>query len=118
MTADVDKEWQYIRYCIEKLEIILQRQQYLQGYKPGNILLVHLEFGRTPEKFEKPRRYWNRVAEFIGYHHGNVMIRLLSTGKTVVIPIYYTKFIANDVKSIPRELTSTYQTLVPTGLRH
>jgi hypothetical protein len=117
MMQDVNKEWQYIRYCMEKLTEVIKRQEHLHNYEYGNILAIHLEMQRTPQMFEKQRRYWNRLGRFIRYINGNVELDIYDRhGKITekaVVPIYFTKFIADDYSSIPEEVRTTYQTLLP-----
>jgi hypothetical protein len=88
----------------------------MASYVKGNILLVHLELSKTPEAMEKQRKFWNRLAEFLGYSHGNVVVKLfrpvrigVSDREIVVVPIYFTKFVAYDVKSIPTEIKNNYK---------
>jgi hypothetical protein len=43
-------------------------------YRPGNILLVHIDMTKTHiPRATKRRSTFNRLAEFIGYEHGNAV---------------------------------------------
>jgi hypothetical protein len=112
MLMNPDLEWQYIRYCKDKLRQIYlnQEQQSLWDYEKGNILFLHLEFSKTNEKFEKQRRFWNRIGEFKKYVHGNVRVKLIEKRNRtkIVVPIYYTKFLADDYESIPYNVREDY----------
>jgi hypothetical protein len=113
MTEDTDLEWQYIRYCNERLnEVLRLQQEHLDHYEPGNVIAVHLEMQRTPEKFQKQRRYWNRIGVFRRYVHGNVEVQLYNMQTPVVVPIYFTKLIAINEKSVPQNVIDTYESLL------
>jgi hypothetical protein len=64
---DKDLEGLFIRKNKEKLEKIKTHQGLngLFNYKPGNVLLVHLDFSRTAYKFMKKRRIFNALAIFL-----------------------------------------------------
>ena len=110
-------EYQYIRWCENKLNDVLSMQQLygLTKYEPGNILLVHLDKNKTTNKFEKRRTYYDRVGEFVEYENGNVKINLFTpvvigtrSVKTVVVPAYHTQFLAKNKSSIPKEYVNSY----------
>jgi hypothetical protein len=109
MMVNPEWEWQYIRYCQDKLIHIrsLQRENGLLTYQPNNILLIHLELTKTSQKFEKQRRFWNRVAVFKEYTGGNVKVRT-HNGKEAVVPTYFTKFVANNVSELKPLIVNTY----------
>jgi hypothetical protein len=109
MLTNIDLEWEYIRWCNNKLLRVLQNQAHLHQYKSGNILFIHLETIRTPKKFEKQRRYWNRLGRFHAYDHGNVRVTLIGYLPVVItIPIYFTKYLCDDINSIPDNVKSDY----------
>ena len=72
-----DLEWEYIRMCDERLMNVLRYQQMIgmQSYERGNILMVHLDLGKTANRDEKRRRHFDRLGEFIEYVNGNVRVR-------------------------------------------
>jgi hypothetical protein len=120
MMDNPEFEHQYIRYCIEKLTEVMRRYEAhgLLSYQPGFILQVHTEKDKTPAKFEKRRRYWDRLAEFITYDHGSALVRLLQpiqwTGNQRVhefqIPLYHTRFIAKNINEVPEFIRRSYKT--------
>jgi hypothetical protein len=93
--------------------------------------MVHLDYNRTPLRFNKNRRTFNHLAEFIEYEHGNAKVRLLKNiefndsvaaafggentikvddgidfkpkNRIVTIPIYYTKLVSKNLKELPEE---------------
>jgi hypothetical protein len=95
-------------------------QQQMAGllkYEPGNILMVHIDTGKTTDKMEKRRVFFDRLGEFIRYDHGNVVVRLdvgvrISSGSApryvVTIPIYHTKFVAKNRDSVPSNIQDYY----------
>jgi hypothetical protein len=109
-------EWQYIRWCHEKLMHILSQyhNRGLTNYTQGNILLLHLDYSRTSQKFEKRRRHWNKVAIFIRYVRGNVEAVGIFAGrygpeaKKVIVPIYYTRKVSNDIDELPDGVFNTF----------
>lgn len=130
---NIDLEWQYIRMMESKLLTIKKQQSFkgLLNYKTGNIILVHLDKGKTIKSFEKKRRVFNDIAEFKCYMKGNVICRLLKPYSELIkyvndnnyhksefvmeqnkdahvmpkhyitVPIVYTKYVSNDYESIP-----------------
>ena len=110
----------FIRKNQEVADFVTNLQKELFDYKPGNILLVHLDFSKTPMKFMKKRRNFNALAEFIEYQHGNVVARVLrlinleikkdttadksldvNLNDRVIIPVYFTKFVCERSSEIP-----------------
>ena len=74
-----------------------QRLKGLLSYRKGNIILIHLDYGKTKQKFNKQRRVFNKIAEFMAYNNGNEVCKVMEFGGEVVtVPIMYTKFIANN----------------------
>jgi hypothetical protein len=91
----------------------------MSDYKPGNILMVHVDTGKTTEKMEKRRSFYDRIGEFIEYVHGNVKVKLdvpirISSGsapvKVIVVPVYHTKLVAKNRASIPANVKDYYVT--------
>ena len=124
MQNNPDLEYQYIRWCEQKLNYIINQQKLhgLLNYQPGNILLVHLDKGKTSNKFEKRRTFWDRCGEFVEYINGNVRVRLLTPVKIatnsdprtdVVVPIYHTRFLAKNKYSIPEGFVKNYTVNLP-----
>ena len=114
---DEELEWQYIRQCDEKLLEVMKYQQVygLTKYQRGNILMVRIDLGKTSDKNEKRRRYYDRLGEFIEYVHGNVRVILnkpvligINDVNEVIIPIYNTKFVSKNKGSIPDEVIRVY----------
>ena len=112
-----DLEWEYIRMCDERLMNVLRYQQMIgmQSYERGNILMVHLDLGKTDNRDEKRRRHFDRLGEFIEYVNGNVRVRLNKPVRygqknhdVVVIPIYFTKFVSKNAATIPAEVVRVY----------
>lgn len=124
MQENIELEYQYIRWCEQKLNHVLN-QQSLHGllkYEPGNILLVHLDKGKTSNKFEKRRTFWDRCGKFIEYVNGNVKVRLMTPVKIatnsnprteVIVPVYHTRFLAKNKESIPEGFVKNYIINVP-----
>jgi hypothetical protein len=101
----------------------LQHDAGLFKYKMGNILLIHLDPSKDKESLQKKRRAFNKLAEFKAYEYGNVRCKVLymwrwedndidddveddeifAVRRDIVIPIYYTKYLAPNYKAIPQE---------------
>ena len=121
MQNNPDLEYQYIRWCERKLNKALnyQESQKMLSYERGNILMVHVDTGKTTEKMEKRRSFYDRIGEFIEYVHGNVKVKLdvpirISSGSVpvnvIVVPIYHTKLVAKNRASIPANVKDYYVT--------
>ena len=104
MQNDIDLEWKYIRMMRSKLQSIHKKQQHkgLLTYKKGNIILVHVDYGKTKKKFDKRRRVFNEIAEFLAYSNGNVICKL-QNGNLIQVPIAYTKKIANSYDELNKD---------------
>ena len=107
MQNNIDLEWQYIRMMRSKLQEIKDSstacKKSLLTYKCGNIILVHLDYGKTQQKFQKQRRVFNNIATFLTYKDGNVVCKLLKNSADsnkdrdiISVPIIYTKLVANN----------------------
>ena len=107
----------------------IKKQQSMKGllsYKPGNIILIHLDKGKTQKKHEKRRRVFNEIAEFINYDNGNVRCRILKRyyqlinidkknklyvidtsykdeKSIITVPIIYTKYVCSSYKQLSNE---------------
>jgi hypothetical protein len=125
VNSDQDLEGIFIRMNSERLSTVkaMQNKGGLLNFRKGNILLVHIDYSRTPVMFAKSRRIFNHLAEFIEYVHGNVKCRLLGLfdfnkkyknerfddrghdfipkNKELLVPIYCCKFVSNSIKEIP-----------------
>jgi hypothetical protein len=103
-----DLERYFIKENEYRLENINEKQEEagLRDYKPGNILLIHLDFAKTGSKFTKKRRVFNKFVKFIFYDFGNVKCEVYNIiedhiKNLIIIPIFYTKYIAESERSIP-----------------
>jgi hypothetical protein len=97
-----DLERSFMKENEYKLELINQKQDKLglKDYELGNILLIHLDFSKTSNRFTKRRRNFNKLARFISYEFGNVKCHVYNIEKhiknPITIPIYYTKYVAEN----------------------
>ena len=122
MQENPDVEYQYIRWCEKRLGEVIANQKLLGylDYKPGNVLMVHIDTGKTSEKHKKRRRFFDRLGTFVQYDHGNVVVdmivqdvRVHSSGKKkhqVIVPIYHTKYVAKNIRSLPAQYRDYYIT--------
>ena len=120
MQDNPEIEYQYIRWCERKLSEVIANQKRLGylDYKPGNVLMVHIDKGKTSEKHEKRRRFFDKLGVFVKYDHGNVVVDMLvkgvrvhSTGQAkmrLTVPVYHTKFVSERVQTIPPEYKDYY----------
>jgi hypothetical protein len=118
-----------IRQNQDKTKMVqdIQAEKGLHSYEKGNVLLVHLDLSRTPQRFMKKRRNYNALALFHSYYHGNVACQVISSmtiseegkdpddesidynlGKLIIVPIFYTKLIAKNVSLIPHRFKSYF----------
>ncbi len=99
MHRDVEIEWAYIRHMTEVLNDV-KREQILamyHSYKPNQRLMLHLEYGKTRDKFKKRRRQFEHVGTFIEYRNGNVVVQVdAPINKVIEIPIFYTRPISKN----------------------
>jgi hypothetical protein len=77
----------------------MQEESDLRDYELGNILLIHSDFSKTQDKFNKKRCTFNKLAKFISYEFGNVKCYVYNVSEKfiknpITIPIYYTKYLA------------------------
>jgi hypothetical protein len=93
----------------------MHKKQEVAGffmYRPGNILLVHVDMLKVHmPRATKRRATFNRLAEFIGYEYGSVRCKVLEKQITegnslfwknpIVVPIYYTKYVCAALADIP-----------------
>ena len=101
-------EWKYIRAMDRKLRDVqkLLAQNGYAGYKPGNILLMHVDKNKTDLRMAKKRRNFDELGEFICYINGGVQVKWItkpvnSTMDVITVPIFYTKKIAESAKTLP-----------------
>jgi hypothetical protein len=101
---DLERSW--IRHNQELNDDIVakQRADGLWNYVRGDILLVYVA-PLTSEVFKKKRGLFNNLGEFRQYVNGNVELKLITTNKKIVVPIYFTKFCAKNINSIPYEIS-------------
>jgi hypothetical protein len=95
-------------YTLEKMDKLENiDQSYLKFYKPGDLLLIHIPYKNINYK---RRRNFSHLASFIRYDYGNVMCKpIYPTESTpIVIPIYYTKFINNNINDINNEIKNYF----------
>jgi hypothetical protein len=112
---DYQIEGAFIRYQQARLREALKNQSEsgLFNYQPGNVLMIYIPQDKSRViDLEKRRRNFSDLAIFISYYYGNVECLLLnkvkfggdkSTDKDirVVLPIYHTKYVCEDINSIP-----------------
>ena len=110
MMRDPDLEWQYIRSMDRKLKNVQKTLSKVgfDNYQRGNILLLHLDKGKTKMSFMKVRRNFDELGEFIKYDNGSVMCRWLSSFKRnetpiIRVPIFYTKKVADSIEELPEK---------------
>jgi hypothetical protein len=113
MQANPELEKQWIRKCIRENDEIKQRQfnAGLYSYKPGNVLYLHLvDQTHALSMRSKRRRNFDRLGIFVEYYKHNVVVRPMFKNndddffiepRTIVVPVYFTRFCADDIKSIP-----------------
>ena len=73
-------------------------------YEKYNILMVHLDKGKTQHMFDKKRRNFEDLAIFNRYVNGNVEWYLLTgapeENHMITVPVFYTKKIASNLASL------------------
>lgn len=93
MHIDIGAEWAYIRGMTAQVNRV-KKQQYCDGLKsvkPGDIVMVHLDCGKTAMKSGKQRRRFDEVGIFLGYRNGNCVIQMKRDEvfrKPIEVPIF------------------------------
>jgi hypothetical protein len=111
-----DLEECFIRENLYKLDEAKAKQEQAGffTYNKGDVLIIHQDQSKLGLGI-KNRRTFNRLAIFNYYEHGNVNCNVLQeiTNKDytinkapIVVPIYYTKFIADGVEDVPKKYHS------------
>jgi hypothetical protein len=100
---DLERSWIRHNQEINDGVVAKQRADGLWDYVRGDILLVYVAH-KTSEVFKKKRGLFNSLGEFRQYVNGNVELELITSNKIVVVPIYFTKFCAKNIDSIPYEI--------------
>jgi hypothetical protein len=109
-----DLEEYFIRQQLSTLDNVndLQYEEGFFNYKSGDVLLIHLNQSKTDQSMTRKRRIFNRLAIFLRYLNGNVMCNILTREddgdivmftKAIVLPIYFTKFVAPSLSELPRK---------------
>jgi len=101
---DVDLEWMFIRENLHKLNQVNNnlRAKGLLDMKPGMILMCSLSHGKSGEGFAKRRRSYDKLCMFLGYFHGNAVVRQLHPLKNIAdtVPLYSCVVIASDISRL------------------
>jgi hypothetical protein len=111
-----DLEECFIRDNLYKLDEAKKKQQQAGffTYEKGDVLIIHQDQSKLGFGI-KNRRSFNRLAIFNYYEHGNVNCNVLQditdedytiNKAPIVVPIYYTKFIADGVEDVPKKYYS------------
>lgn len=119
MQCNPELEWQYIRYCETKLLKAKIHQSFvgLYNYKPGNVLMLHVNESKTSGKFNKVRRTFHCLGEFVRYDSGNVVVKpitvkndklTIDSRNMFVIPIYCTRKLSDDTNSLSDTALRTF----------
>jgi hypothetical protein len=70
-------------------------------YKPGNILLIHLQHSKTKKIIAEEPCNYNNVGKFIRFDHHNVISQLLDANKFIQVPICDTKTDIQNLDVMP-----------------
>jgi hypothetical protein len=115
---DFRLECEYIRECEDEVRRVdrLRTQKGLNTCETGSVLLVHIPLNKTHYSMQKRRRNFDKLAVFVKYESGNAVVDLLHTypavqvGKrrypslsSLVLSIYFTKFVASSLEEMRRE---------------
>jgi len=105
MHTNIDKEWRYMRKMTDKLNQV-KKQQISNGLwklRPGDKVMVHLDYGNSSMKFDKRRRQFDETVIFIRYVNGNCLIRMTETNvfsKPIEVPIFFVELLSNMDKQV------------------
>jgi hypothetical protein len=106
-------EAEYISACQQRADEVDDKRLNagLLTYEKGSILLIHLPLEKTPYGMQKRRRNFDELAVFDSYQSGNVVCDLLHpypTLKRVIIPVYYTKYLAKDLDELNQKYDKSF----------
>jgi hypothetical protein len=109
--SNINIEGAYIRHEKKILELVEMRQWMLgyrgpHGYRPGNILLLHMDFGRTDQKNLKTHGIWyNGIGIFLKFVNRNVQVWHLApsayTPNPILISLSFTKRLSHNWIELP-----------------
>ena len=112
MQNDLGLELLYIKSMKEELNEVNKRikSHGLLSLKPGNIVMVHLNLDKTSSGFEKKRRIFDRLGEFIEYKNGNAIIstRVGIDTKIIEVPLYCIEFVASSWNKLEDNVKRTF----------
>jgi hypothetical protein len=126
-----DLEGIFIRRSKEILELVEEEQEKegLKKFTKGDILMIHLNYSKTPLDFMKKRRNFKALAQFVEYVNGNCRVKVLNPiemiesknnenendksnelnlKRVIDIPIYHCKFVSNSLKDIPQNFRNYF----------
>ena len=98
--VDVENEWEYIRKMTRELNEV---EQQIQRPPNGSVVMVHLEFGKKSEKFDKRRRKYEDLAVVLDNDkNGNILIMLITRPYKVPVdvPTFAVKYVAKSFDAL------------------
>lgn len=86
-----EMEYEYIKYKMQQYFNVNKQliKDGLKSFKPGEKVLVYLDYGKTSNKFAKKRGNFINKCTFIQYINGNCEV--LFQGKKIIVPNYCVK---------------------------
>ena len=110
---DITLEMEYIQRMNHKLNKVNQllRNDGLLNLQPGNIVMIYLNKGKTSQSFDKKRRVFEYLGEFLEYDGGNV--RVLINGIEKIIPIYWIEYVSQSWDTLPQKYYQTFNLTRP-----
>lgn len=108
MQTDLTLELEYIKRMQRKLAKAERnlRMDGLLHLRPGNIVMVYLNKGKTDESFDKKRRTFEYLGEFMGYSNGNAVVSINEI--TRIIPIYWVEYVGESWNTLDQKYYSTF----------
>jgi len=105
MHTYIDKEWRHILKMTKKPNRVKKQQirNNLWRLRPGDKVMVHLDYGKPSMKFDKRRRQFDETGIFIRYANGNCLIQMTRTdvfSKLIEVPIFFVEPLPNMDKPI------------------
>ena len=99
MQRDINLEWEYIRAKDKELRQVYKKLKAFHSYKPGNVLLLHLNWKKTQKRFQKRRMNFENIGIFKEYVNGNALVYVMKLNKTVEVPLFFTEKVAENIFS-------------------